>query len=163
MLDRILNLPLRALGKAARVVQQVEVERQAKAGPPPSARSSASLRVGSPMDVPPDAAFGPMTRTAGQILADLEAGLAVALVDVRGVVQHQRARPTGALHMPDELVVTQIAEIPADGRILVIGDKKGDHARRVASFLRYRGLEDTWILDGGFPAWKAAGGSVTEG
>ncbi|NOY25049.1 MAG: hypothetical protein GXP62_04165 [Oligoflexia bacterium] len=163
MLSRILNLPLRALGRAARVVERAEVQRQSLAGDPPSARSSASLRVGSPMDVPDDFKLGPLKATAARILADRDAGIPVALVDVRTTTQHRRARPTGALHMPGEQVVSRIAEIPAQGRIVVIGARSDPHARDVASFLRYRGLEDTWLLDGGFAAWQTAGGPVTQG
>ncbi|MCK6503130.1 rhodanese-like domain-containing protein [Myxococcota bacterium] len=163
LLQRLAHLPLRALGRAARAVQRAEAERQSRQGPLPVAASAASLRVGSPMDVPPEVDVGELSTTAAEVLGAQAAGQPLTLVDVRNLGEHRRARPAGALHMPDERAVIDLAEIPAGHRAVVVGDKGGAHARRVAAFLRYRGLDDTWVLDGGFPAWQAAGGAVERG
>lgn len=163
MLERLINLPLRLVGKAAKAVQQSESQRIAKLDPPPSARSSASLRVGSPMDVPEDFVLGDLEVSVDKVIALRDAGRIISVIDVRTATEHTRGRPEGALHMPDERVVDDIAEIPAGAVIIVIGERKSAHATRVASFVRFRGLEETYILDGGYSAWKQAGLPVTQG
>jgi rhodanese-related sulfurtransferase len=163
LLRRLANLPLRALGHAARAVKRAEAERAARQGPLPVAPSAANLRVGSPLDVPPEIDVGELSVPAAQVLDALRQGLPLTFVDVRNLTEHRRARPPGALHMPDERAVSDLAEIPAGHRAIVVGDKGGAHARRVGAFLRYRGLDDTGVLEGGFPAWQAAGGPVEKG
>lgn len=160
MLSRIVNLPLRVIGRAARAVKQAETERQARQDLPAAARSSATLRVGSPLDVPPDFEPGEMSASAAELLAAMAQGLPHTLVDVRSLGEHRRGHPEPCLHMPDERVVSDLAEIPAGSRAVVVGDKTGAHARRVVAFLRYRGLDDATMVDGGFPAWQAALGPV---
>jgi len=160
VLSRVINLPFRVLGKAARAVQQAEAARQAARGEAPAARSSAATLERSPLDVPPELAAQTPTVPVAPTIAALQAGEALCMVDVRGA--SERERVPGALHMPDDSAVDLIAEIPAGHRIVVFGDRAGRNARRVAAFLRYRGLEDCAVLEGGFAAWKGAGGP-TEG
>lgn len=156
MLVRLINLPLRLVGRAARAVQQAESERIKAQPEPPSARSSASLRVGSPMDVPEDFEPGELELGIDEVLAAREQGRQLMVIDVRTETEFRRRRAEPSLHMPDERVVDDIAEIPAGAFIVVIGERKSAHAQRVAAFLRFRGLEESYILDGGLPAWIQA-------
>ncbi len=163
MFERLINLPLRVVGRAAKAIQQSESQRIARQDPPPSARSSASLRVGSPMDVPEDFVVGELETSVSSLSQARAEGRILSVIDVRTSTEHHRGRPEGALHMPDERIVDDIAEIPAGAIIVVIGERKSAHAGRVASFLRFRGLDETYVLDGGFSAWKQAGLPVTQG
>ena len=163
VLSRVLNLPFRVLGKAARAVQQAEAARQAARGDVPSAQSSAGTLDRSPLDVPPEVAATTGSLPVAAVLAAQQRGDPLCFVDVRSPEEQARGHIPGSLSMPDETVLIDLAEIPPATRILVVGDRAGRHARRVASFLRYRGLEDCFVLEGGYAAWKGSGGPAQPG
>lgn len=159
MLARIINLPFTVLGKVARAVQEREASKQARQGDGPTARASAVTTRRSPLDVPDDFQVGDLALAVDELARAIDAGRAPNLVDVRGRSEHAQGHIAGSFNMPGDAIQMELAEIPA-GRIVVYGDRTGRHARRVATFLRYRGLDDCWVLDGGLPAWKDAGHPV---
>ncbi len=160
MIDRILNMPFKVLGKAARKVQERDAERRRAAG---DADQATAVDLGprrSPLDTPEDFDPGDVRISAQDLLDAVAAGQDLQIVDVRSKDEHARGHLPRAHAMPGETIVMGLAEIPSDGRIVVYGDRAGRHARRVTLFLRYRGLDDSWYLDGGLPAWQAAGGAL---
>ena len=154
MLAPIVNLPLVLLRRAARAVQAREAARRAAEGDGTHARTAGPLHARSPLDVPSDYAPGAITMTPEELQGLLAAGSPVALVDVREPAEQDRGRIPHAYSMPGESVVMDLAELPVGSRIVVYGNRAGRHARRVAVFMRYRGLDDTWVLQGGWPAWQ---------
>jgi rhodanese-related sulfurtransferase len=80
-----------------------------------------------------------------------------AFVDVRPV--HGTGVP-GATHLPVDEANMRVSELPTDVPVVAYCDDGADSARVVA-FFRARGMEDTWWMAGGLPAWRDAGGAVT--
>ena len=65
-----------------------------------------------------------------------------------------------------DTIAQKLAELGIDGTkpVIIYNDPLegwGEEGRQLWS-LRYYGLNDTYILNGGIPAWKAAGGEVTK-
>lgn len=160
MLAQLVNLPFKVLGRAARAVQAREAARRAQAEDGPGAHSAAVQERRSPLDVPEDFHPGELLLSVADLAHAVQAERAPNLVDVRSRAEHAQGHIAGSFCMPEAAIHMELAEIPA-GRIVVYGDRGGRHARKVVCFLRYRGLDDAWVLDGGFPAWKAAGHPVT--
>ncbi len=90
---------------------------------------------------------------------------APVVIDVRGADEYRAGHLPEALHIPVDDVPERIAELPADRPVVTYcnlqhrGHARSEHA---ASLLRAAGLEAT-TLDGGFPAWEAAGYPVERG
>jgi len=157
VLDTLINLPLVALRRAARAVRLHDEERRRTA----DADAVAQVDLGprrSPLDIPDDFQTRALAMPVSRLLALRAEGNEPAIVDVRSTVAFTRGHIPGALSMPDESIVMGLAEIPPGRGIVVYSDRAGRQARRVARFLRYRGLDESWLLDGGLPAWKDAGG-----
>lgn len=62
---------------------------------------------------------------------------------------------------PAELADKLGAAGVTDGVQVVVYDAGGGMAQRAWWLIRYLGLDSVSVLDGGFPAWQAAGGPVT--
>ncbi len=155
MLGTLVSRPLVALRRAARAVREHDAERRRDAD------AVAQVDLGprrSPLDIPDDFETRDLAIPVERLLTLHDQGEAPAIVDVRTAVAFSRGHIPGALSMPDESIVMRLAEIPPGRGIVVYSDRAGRQARRVARFLRYRGLDESWLLDGGFPAWKDAGG-----
>ena len=54
----------------------------------------------------------------------------------------------------------RLAELPPAGIPVVIYCQDGQVSREAVRFLRFRGIDETWYIEGGLDAWKVAGGSV---
>ncbi|RME20194.1 MAG: rhodanese-like domain-containing protein [Deltaproteobacteria bacterium] len=159
MFDTVLNLPLAALRRLARAVRELD-ERRRASGSEPVARVDLGLRR-SPLDIPDDFQTHALTITVDRLRQLQATGEGPAVVDVRAAADFARGHIPGALSMPGDSIVMGLAEIPPGRGIVVVGDRAGREARRVTRFLRYRGLDESWMLDGGFPAWKDAVGPGT--
>lgn len=159
MLRRLANLPFRLATLAARAYQDQEdariKTRYGTASDP--ADVPASDRVGNAADL---VALDPATCRIDPLDA-VRMGLGdrpVAFVDMR-------ARPgsrgiPGATHLPLQEANVRVSELPSEVPVLVYCDDGRESARGVA-FFRERGMEDTWWIAGGLPAWIAAGGTVS--
>lgn len=84
------------------------------------------------------------------------------VIDVRGDDEYRQSHLPGALHLPEDQLRDRMAELP-QGRPLVTyctmrhrGDSRSE---RAAALLRESGF-DAQALDGGLPAWEAAGSPV---
>lgn len=94
----------------------------------------------------------------------LGAELKPVVVDVRQPEEYAAGHVAGALNMPLDLLPGQLASLPADRLIVTYcnmyhrGTSRGE---RAAALLREKDFFAR-TLDGGYPAWKAAGLSVEE-
>ncbi|MCB9777292.1 MAG: rhodanese-like domain-containing protein [Alphaproteobacteria bacterium] len=156
MIRAVLNLPFKVIGKAARVVQDRDRAQRARQVDAPGASMAAPMEARSPLAVPDDFDPGKLVVSAADCARATAEGTEMSWVDVRADAAFAREHVPGAMSAPGESMVDLIAELPASVRVIVYGDRAGRDARAVATFLRFRGLEDVWVLDGGFPAWKAA-------
>ena len=88
-----------------------------------------------------------------------QAGRAPTIVDVRGREEYAAGHVAGALHIPVDQLAGRLGELPPDRPVVTYclmrhrGDSRGE---RAAALLRERGY-DARALDGGLPAWEAAG------
>lgn len=90
----------------------------------------------------------------------LESGEKPLVVDLRAVIDYQRATVPGAIHLPHQLVGKR--ELPKDLDIVLVADGYGVvDAAAAASALRTAGYSRVEVLEGGFAAWQASAGTDT--
>lgn len=162
MLGRLINLPFKVLGSVARAVQdRNDAAMKARHGEGEAGDSYDYLadRELADKEVPADYDPGRVDISAAAAIASLKSGEPPFFVDVSPVDQYNLGHVPGAVHMPGGSVEIRLAELPPDRRV-VISCRDGAFSRRVTRFLRFRGLEDTWVLTGGLAAWKKAGGPL---
>ncbi len=151
MFRRLVNLPFAVAGKAARAFQARE-----------DARTAATYgKAEDPGDVANNTHKLPPTQTPADVVQIAPAALVgrkVHWIDVREASERNEVIP-GAVHMPILTVNVRVSELPPDETVVVYCNA-GGRATQVACFFRDRGMEDTWALTGGLPAWIAAGGAV---
>jgi rhodanese-related sulfurtransferase len=86
------------------------------------------------------------------------------IVDVRGRDEYAAGHIKGAINIPLAELSERLDEIPADRPVVTYcmmqhrGQSRGE---RAAAFLQEKGHE-VRVLDGGLPAWRAAGFEVEE-
>ena len=144
MFGKMINMPFKLLGGVARVVQAKEAKKWTGL----AERDASAALDNHSMDISVPDDFDP-----GSIV--LAASEAVQLRNT-GCILDTAAHATihGALHIPMKDIGIGIAEVPADVRVAVVAESPED-AHRVVRFLRHRGLDDTWVVDGGLAAWRA--------
>ncbi|MEO8258184.1 MAG: rhodanese-like domain-containing protein [Acidobacteriota bacterium] len=99
-----------------------------------------------------------MLMTAATLLAEIEAGIAPAILDVRSWAEFARGHVPGAQHMPFWAVPvrrSQIAASPDD--MLVVYCGHGPRAWLAGAVLRRHGFQRVVYLDGHLAAWRQAG------
>ena len=162
MIGRLINLPFKVLGKVSRAVQERnDAAMKAQHGEGLATDNYDAFEekdaLGEPL--PTDFEHGPLEQSAASELAELRSGPEILFVDVRKTGPFNAGHVKGALHMPLGTVHIRLAELPPDVRVVLYCDD-GKKSRDATIFVRYRGLEDTWMLSGGLPAWRRAGGEV---
>lgn len=152
MIGKMLNLPFKVLGGVARAVQAQEAKKWT--GHAERDAVSAQTNKGIDISVPDDFDPGPIGMNAADALPLLETGCVLDATDGQAVIP-------GALHIPWHEIGIRIAELPPDTTIAVVCEDTGN-SESVVRFLRHRGLDETWSLNGGLAAWKTAGGPTGE-
>jgi len=156
MFKRVVNLPFKVLGKAARAVQMREDDRVRARYEEASASDEQAERVHTPkFDVPDDFQPEDMHRKTAAIQNEMEN---TAFVDVR---EESRAwQIPGSQNIPMRTMDIRLAELPPAGTPILIYCQDGVQSLLAVRFLRFRGIEEAWLLEGGLDAWKAANGPV---
>lgn len=160
MIKRAANLPFRVLGRVARAVQDREKRKRAErdATRPPQKDDDSSSSENIPgFDVPDDWEAPDLPRKARVVKGWLEKGDTVHFVDVRA--KRTLAIPA-AQHIPLERLGIELADLPPAGHPIVVYCGDGVTSARAARFLRFRGIEDAVLLQGGLSAWQSAKGPV---
>ena len=85
----------------------------------------------------------------------------VPVIDVREPDEYVEGHVPGAPLIPLATVPERVAEVPADGQVLVIC-KAGGRSMKAAEFLRAQGI-DAVNIAGGTMAWIDAGFEVVTG
>ena len=81
------------------------------------------------------------------------------LLDVREPDEWAAGHPPGAHHVPMMQVPGRADEIP-DDRDVVVVCRVGGRSAQVVAYLRQRGYEKVYNLDGGMQQWAASGREV---
>jgi DMSO/TMAO reductase YedYZ molybdopterin-dependent catalytic subunit/rhodanese-related sulfurtransferase/glyoxylase-like metal-dependent hydrolase (beta-lactamase superfamily II) len=115
---------------------------------------AAGLPVAQPGEAVGTAGTPQVSARAANTLIDAGA----VLLDVREPDEWAEGHAPGALLMPMGDVQARLAELPADGRIVVVC-RSGGRSRAITEALRARGY-DAVNLTGGMCAWTAAGLAV---
>jgi rhodanese-related sulfurtransferase len=156
MLRRLVNLPFAVATRAAKAFQDHEdAKTREKYGPTkdPGQIDNPTGRAGAPL-VEHALDAGAVRIAATDVVAAQKKGRNVVLVDIRE--SRTGEAPAGSLHMPLSEVSIRVSELSDDQLVVAFGGD--DAALQAVSFFRERGIEDAWVLGGGIPAWKAAGG-----
>lgn len=153
-----MNLPLTVASRAAKAFQDREdqklKEKYGTASDPgqvPVHAEGAGRAVEAAGEAP--------TMSAAACRKALAEGRGVAFVDVREAGRWAAGHVRGAIHMPMAEINVRVSELPWDALVVAYCDDGSLSAGAVA-FFRERGQEDTFVLEGGWPAWTAAGGEV---
>jgi rhodanese-related sulfurtransferase len=163
MLDRLINLPFKIIGKAARAVQErqdaLDRERAEQL------TSASRTRTNSPaVEVPDDFETGDLSRTPAAVTEMLaraaEGTLSVLIIDIRDPAAFKAGHIPGALNMPLADLGLDLAELPPLTRFITVSEDVS-RSRLAARFLRHRGFDDSWFLAGGIAAWKKSAGAWT--
>jgi hydroxyacylglutathione hydrolase len=80
----------------------------------------------------------------------------IAVIDVRGRVEWESGRIPGAPNIPLGYLADHLAEVPAEGTI-VVQCQSGSRSAIGASLLQARGRRNVVNLAGGIAAWRGAG------
>lgn len=92
--------------------------------------------------------------TVEELKADLDAGKAVCVLDVREAPELAVARyPFPVLHIPMSQITARLDEVPGDRRV-VCACRSGSRSAHIAAFLNSLG-RDAVNLEGGILAWSA--------
>lgn len=157
MLKRIVNLPFKVLGKAARVVQERNDAAMREAhGTGTEGDDWSQLDNVPQWDTPDDYSPGKTAISIDDLKAQRER---VFLVDVRHPREVQEGTIPGAENLPMATLSIRLAELPANRKIVVFCES-GKDSKETVRFLRFRGIEDSWHLWGGLSAWQQSGGPV---
>lgn len=162
MLGRLINLPFKVIGTVARAVQErndAAMKAQHGEGEAGDSYDYLAERELADREVPADYDPGKVDISASAALTAFRGEDRPFFVDVSAVDAYGRGHIPGAVHMPGGSIEIRLAELPPDRRVIV-SCQDGVFSRRVVRFLRFRGLEDTWVLTGGLPTWKKAGGPL---
>ena len=99
-----------------------------------------------------------MTKDAKALLAEIDAGMAPTILDVRSRTEFARGHVPGALHIPFWAVAARTAEISvARADPLVVYCGHGPRAWIAAAALRRRGFTRVIYLAGHMAGWRKAG------
>jgi rhodanese-related sulfurtransferase len=81
------------------------------------------------------------------------------LLDVRELDEWAAGHSPDAHHVPMMEIPGRAEEIPSDRDVVVVC-RVGSRSAQVVAYLRQRGFENVYNLDGGMFAWAAAGRPV---
>ena len=96
--------------------------------------------------------------TGTTLLAQIEAGIAPTILDVRSQREFARGHVPGALHIPFWSVLTRMSEVatsPADPVVVYCGH--GPRAYFAGAVLRASGFRRVMYLEGHMLKWRQAG------
>jgi rhodanese-related sulfurtransferase len=152
MIGKVLNLPFKVLGGVARAVQAQEAKKRTQEND--QNRGPETPLKQMDIQVPDDFDAGPLRYTEPNAVHLVDTGCIVdATAEGHGIPK--------SLHIPMRDIGIRIAELPPETTILVITDNPSD-GDQIVRFLRHRGLDETWSLDGGIEGWRQSGGPVGE-
>lgn len=156
-----MNLPFTVASKAARAFSDREDQRiKEKYG---TAHDPGEVPISRDVEVDPMVAGASHDADDTAITAEValheRAEGPLAFVDVRDAEAWSRGHVPGALHIPMSEVGVRVSELPWEVRVVTYCDD-GSMSRQAVAFFRERGMEDTFVLEGGLAAWRKAGGEV---
>jgi rhodanese-related sulfurtransferase len=105
------------------------------------------------------AANGFYLLSVSNYLTSVQADPAWVVVDVRSADAYAQGHIQNALNAPMENLVSQMGLIPAGKKVAVYGDFDANAAFAVEALRVFAG-RDAYVLQGGLPAWQAAGMQV---
>jgi len=97
----------------------------------------------------------------GELAAQLESGLPLALIDVRDTDQVDQGRIAGSTHIPRGFLELKVeTAFPDKSQPVVVYDQDASRAPGAAASLRALDYQQVAVLTGGFAGWEAAGKPV---
>jgi rhodanese-related sulfurtransferase len=99
----------------------------------------------------------PSRITGAALIAQIEAGAAPAIIDVRSRREFMRGHVPGATHIPFWLMPARIAQVPASrAQPLVLYCGHGPRAYMAGAALRAAGFRQVLYLEGHMRGWRRA-------
>lgn len=96
--------------------------------------------------------------TPTELLTQIDAGRAPAILDVRSAWEFRRGHVPGAVHLPFWTIGTHLSEIPGTrDQPIVVYCGHGPRAWRAGGVLRRHGFTNVIYLTGHMHGWRQAG------
>lgn len=161
MIKQLINLPFKVLGKVSRAVQErQDTAMKARHGEGDTRADWESNANIPAFDTPADYDPGPFLASAAEVAGWMgRADLPLVLVDVRPGA-YASPRLPGVEHIPYATLPLRLSELPPEGTRVVLLCPDGKAAAEATRFVRFRGIDDAWALQGGVAAWSAIGKKV---
>ncbi len=152
-----MNLPLTVASRVAKTFQDREDARLKEKYN--TASDPGTIGIDRDISGPREGALAvEMTMDAVAVLATMKSR-PIAFVDVREDALFSAGHIPGAMSMPLSTVGVRVSELAWD-QVVVAYCEDGKKSAQAVAFFRERGMEDTFALNGGLGAWRAAGGGV---
>mgnify|MGYP002633217014 CR=1 FL=1 len=161
MLRRLVNLPFKVIGRAARVVQdRSDARMKAEHGTGVEGDDFTDLENVPEFDTPDDFRPSNLALSVVDARAAIDSGRPQVFVDLRLPDAFARGALPKADNLPLATLGIRLAELPpAHVRVVVYCADGGEASQEAARFLRFRGIEDACYLKGGIRGWTASGPS----
>ena len=160
MLKRMVNLPFKVLGRAARALQEREDalmrERMADAVKADALASEVHI---PKFDVPEEYQPEDLGITVDQVKHLMERP-PFALIDVRE--GNRETQIPDSQHIKMSSLDIRLAELPPAGTSIIVYCQNGESSTLAGRFLRYRGLDEVFVLSGGLDQWQRANGATED-
>ena len=107
--------------------------------------------------------MNPQTISPRDLLALMQSGAQVDLIDVRSGIEYRSVHATGAKLVPLDQLDPKAVAAGRDRSPLYLICKSGQRAAKAAQKFRDAGFENAVVVEGGTEAWLAAGCPVERG
>ena len=130
MIGRLINLPFKVLGKAARAVQEREdAAQRARHGTGDTSTDLSHIKADATTEVPEDYDPGDYQVSSKDVLKDQADGLPTVFLDVRE--KQSKKRIAEAMHIPFSEITIRLAELPPEAKRRCVRGERNLHARCV--------------------------------
>lgn len=93
---------------------------------------------------------------APEVVAELKAGDAVTIIDVREDWEYEAGHIPGAALIPLGTLEDRVDEVPTDTPVILVC-RSGNRSGQAYRYLKQQGFENVHNMTGGMIAWEAAG------
>ena len=160
VLKKVVNLPFKVLGRAARAVQEREDaamrERMADAVRADALASEVHI---PKFDVPDDYQPEDLQVTVDQLKGFMNQP-PFAIIDVREKNRSTQIPGSQSIYMSS--LDIRLAELPPAGTTIIVYCQNGESSTLAGRFLRFRGLDEVFVLGGGLDQWIQENGTIED-
>jgi len=96
----------------------------------------------------------PLEVTPAEVMARINAGETIRMIDVRETGEHNICRIEGARLIPMNSIPNHLQELDSEGPMLIVFCHHGIRSLSVVDWLRRQGVENCQSMSGGIDLWS---------